>query len=110
MKLHTIILETPRKQIPNEGLWAFVKALINRNLTTIEYFGVIIDHDADFIDEEMQQKIDATTIIEINFESEEEILYDSYNSDEVLTLILNYIDQSENKEIIADEKDITINL
>lgn len=110
MEQHTIILETPRREIPNEGLWIFVKALINSKLAIIEYFGVIIDNPSDYIDEEMQQKIDATTFIEINFESEDEIMYDSYSSDETLTLILDYIEQSENKEIIAYEKDITINL
>lgn len=110
MEQHTIILETPRREIPNEGLWLFVKALINKKLTIVEYFGVIIDNQSDYIDEEMQQKIDATTFIDINFETEEEILYDSYNSNEILTLISHYMEQSENKEIIADEKDISINL
>ena len=110
MELHTIILETPRKEIPNEDLWVFVKALINRNLTVVEYFGVIIDNQADYIDEEMQQKIDSTTIIEINFGSEEAIDYGSHDTDEVLNLILHHFEHSENKEISADEKDITINL
>lgn len=110
MEQHTIILETPRREIPNQELWIFVKALINSKLTIIEYFGVIIDNQSDYIDEEMQQKIDATTFIDINFESEEKIQYDSYSSDEILTLISHYIEQSENKEIIADDKDISINL
>lgn len=53
MELHTIILEAPKIEIPDEGFWIFLKALINRNMTTIEYFGVIIDNQADYIDEEM---------------------------------------------------------
>lgn len=110
MEQHTIILETPQIEIPKEGLWLFAEALIKRNTTTIDYFGVIIDNQADYIDEEMQQKINKTTFIEIHFESEEEILYESYSRDETLTLILDYIEQSENKEISADDKDITINL
>lgn len=109
MELHAIILETPRKEIPSEGLWLFVKELITRNMTTIEYFGVIFDNQADYIDEEMQQKINTTTFIEIHFESEDEIDYGSHGVDEVVNLILHHLEHSENKKIVADNKDITIN-
>jgi hypothetical protein len=110
MEQHTIILETPRREIPNEGIKLFVLALINRGLTRLEYFGDSIDNQADFINEEMQRKIETTTFIEINFESQDGLDYDSYNIDQVFTMILYYLDNSENIEIVANIKDITLNL
>lgn len=110
MKTHTVILETPRREISNIGLNLFVQELIKKNRTKIEYFGDQIDNQADYVDEEMQLKIDTTTFIEINFESEQGLDYDSYAVNDIHALILHHLDHSKNREFNADQKDIIINL
>jgi len=106
---HTLILATARIPLmPSVGIHLLVKHIIDFYAPKIEYFRNEPDNPADYIDEEMQRKIDSTTYIEINFETEHPLDYDAYNIDEVYTLILDQLQHSKTREITTDHKDITI--
>ncbi|MCC9016943.1 hypothetical protein [Flavobacterium lipolyticum] len=111
MMNNTIILETYRKEIPIEPSVDFVVNLIVKDRPIIEYFGIELDNEADYVSREMLQKISLTTIITINFESRDEINYNTYTPDEVYDLICKYFSFTmESKiKIDSDGKDITIN-
>lgn len=50
MANHTLILSTAKVAIPEGVTIDFIKSLINRGLTGIEYFGPEIDNQEDFIE------------------------------------------------------------
>ena len=110
MKQHTLILSTAKVKIPDVITVDQVTSLINRGLTGIEYFGVEIDNQADYIDDDMRAASEEITYIEFYFETEEPIDYDSLSMEEVNVLILDIIKKSAKIEIRADEKDVTLYL
>jgi len=109
---HTIILETYKKNIPLKVDLDYVTNLIIKDRPIVEYFGIELDNDADYINTNMQMKFVRTTTIVINFESTDEINYDKYSRDEIFDLISKYFSLTMKSEvrIESDEKDITIYL
>lgn len=110
MEHHTVILETSNKEIPKGQIVPFVLDLISKDQFLVDYFGCELDHQADYIDEEMQHKIDTKTVITINFETEEPIDYDSLTSFEASALISHNLKHPSDIEIIVEDNDITIHL
>jgi len=110
MESHTLILSTAKLTIPNVITMDMVTSLINRGLTGVEYFGIEIDNQADYIDEDMKAASEEITYIEFYFDTEESIDYDSLSLEEVNALILDIIKKSTQIEIRADEKDVTLYL
>jgi hypothetical protein len=110
MHHHTVILETPKREIPSGQIVPFVLDLISKNLLLFDYFGDSLDHQADYVDKEMQGNFDSKTIIKINFETEEPLDYDSFTDYSAFALISHNLKHSADVEIKADQKDISINL
>ena len=104
---HTLILSTPKTEIPVEGIINLIKEFINNNLFTIDYFGEELDNQDDYRDDEMQSKFDKTTIVTLHFES---VSIDDQNiSDpEVLKIIQVILDSDPKTNIIIDDKDIDV--
>lgn len=102
---HTIILTTPKIDIPASNIIDFTKELIITNLLNIDYFGGELDNQADYIDEKMQDKIDNTTYITFHF-NYSEIDYDKLNEVETLQLIVDVLEQQNIGEVIVDDKDV----
>lgn len=109
MKLQdqTLILSTPLLFIPSGDVIPMIKNLISNKQCNIDYFGGELDHQVDFIDEEMAEKIEATTYITFHFQSEE-INHTMLTTSEIYELILNSLD-SEIQDVIVT-KDIEIYL
>lgn len=106
--LHTLTLTTPKRVLGESGFLKLTTQLISNNLVEIDYFGIEPDNQADFIDEEMQDKIDNNTIINIYFE-EEQIDYNSFSAEEILSLATKLLKEpKEGTRVVADEKDIDI--
>lgn len=110
MNSHTLILSTAKVTIPDVITIDMVTSLINRGLTGIEYFGIEIDNQADYIDDDMKAASEEITYIECFFDTEETIDYDSLTVVETNALILDIIKKSAHVEIRADDKDIELYL
>lgn len=106
---HTLILSTPKTEIPNDGIISFIKELITNNLFTVDYFGIELDNQDDYRDDEMQSKFDNTTIVTFHFESII-IDYQVISEHEIFTMIHKIIDSDAKTNIIVDEKDVDIYL
>ena len=104
---HTLILTTPKIEIPSTNILEFTKELIAANLVNIDYFGVEIDNGDDYVDDEMQSKIDNSTYLTFHF-SGSDINYVILNEDSVINLLFNLLNNREIGQIIVDEKDIEI--
>lgn len=109
MKSYTIILTSPKTAIPSDGIVAFIKDLIVSNLLNIDYFGIELDHQADYQDEKMIAHKNSSSFITLNFDSEV-LDYKNFTEVETFQFIINLLEQREKIEILPDEKDITINL
>ncbi|MFV8366196.1 hypothetical protein [Flavobacterium sp. XS1P27] len=107
MKNHTLILTTPKIKIPSIKILEFAKDLIAANLTNIDYFGIELDNGDDYVNDEMQSKLDNSTFITFHFEYEE-INYNILNEDSIFNLIIKKINENQIGQIIIDEKDIEI--
>lgn len=106
--LHIITLLTPKRILANHGFLDLIIQLINNNLVKIDYFGIEPDNQADYINEEMQDKIDKNTIINIYFE-DEQIDYNSFSPDEILNFAVKILrEPNDGTRVVADEKDIDI--
>ena len=75
----------------------------------MEYFGIEIDNHCDIISDDMEAVSNEITYIDIHFDTELTIAYDSLNETEVDHLAVTML-QDCNPEIRADLKDITIYL
>ena len=109
-KTHTLILSTPRLEIPdNPNIVELINSLVHNNLCNIEYFGDELDNQADFVDDSEQARIDSTTFITLHFDqsSTDDIDY-NLNEESVLNLILTVISENQIKQVIVDEKDVDI--
>lgn len=106
---HTLILSTPKTEIPNDGIISFIKELITNNLFTVDYLGIELDNQDDYRDDEMQSKFDNTTIVTFHFESII-IDYQLISEHEIFTMIHKIIDSDAKTNIIVDEKDVDIYL
>ncbi|WP_367752497.1 hypothetical protein [Flavobacterium sp. WC2430] len=104
---HTLILTIPKVELPTVNILEFAKDLIAANSPTIDYFGVELDNDYDYIDEEMQSKIDNSTYLTFHF-SDIEINYVIYDEDQVINLLFNKLNNDEIGQIIVTEKDIEV--
>jgi hypothetical protein len=104
---HTLILSTPKTEIPNDGIISFIKELITNNLFTVDYFGIELDNQDDYRNDEMQSKFDNTTIVTFHFESIS-IDYQVISEHEIFTMIHQIIDSDAKTNIIVDEKDVDI--
>lgn len=104
---HTLILATPKVEIPSVEILEFAKNLIAANMSTIDYFGVELDNSYDYIDEEMQNTIDNSTYLTFHF-THPEINYVILNEDEILNLLFNLLNKNEIGQVIAYEKDIEV--
>lgn len=110
MSNHTLILSTAKVSISQSLSIDFITHLINRGLTAIDYFGVEIDNQEDFIDDDMKLASAEISYFTFNFDTEESINYESLNSEDVFQLLNEVIEKSANIDMRADEKDITVNL
>lgn len=104
---HTLILTVPLVKIPETNILDFVKELITANLVNIDYFGIELDNGDDYVDEEMQSKIDNSTYLTFHF-SDIEINYIIYNEDQVINLLFNKLNNNEIGQIIVTEKDVEV--
>jgi hypothetical protein len=107
---HTIILTTSRFEIPsNTNVIEILNNLIHNNLLNIDYFGGELDNQADYLDEEMTNKIATTSFITLHFDQNTSDDID-YNSDEetILNLMASTLMENQIKEVLVDEKDIEI--
>ncbi len=109
MESHTIILSSPKISIPENNIIEFTKGLIVSNLLNIDYFGMGIDNQLDYIDDEMASKIESTTYITFDFDFGE-LYYRNFEEIEIFQFVINLLEQRGNIEIRADEKDITFYL
>jgi hypothetical protein len=107
---HTLILTTQRKNIPNEGYGyiGILKLLIENNLTSVDYFGAELDNQADYIDNDMQVKIDNNVYINIYFETTVEIEYSLQTDEKIYCLLIDLLDNSINSETRVNDNDIDI--
>ena len=105
--VHTLILSTPKMVLPKVGQTELVLFLIKENKIDIDYFGIEIDNPVDYMDEEMEIRINSTCFINLFFE-DEEIDYKKYSKSDILKLAENLISNSLNSQVISDDKDIDI--
>lgn len=107
---HTLILSTPRIEMPdNPNVIEMVNEMVHNNLCNIEYFGGELDNQADYVDESEQLKINSTTYLTIHFDLESSNTLD-YNSSEesVLNKMLTILMENQIREVLIDEKDMEI--
>lgn len=104
---YTLILSTPKTEIPTEGIIEFIKECINNNLFSIDYFGEELDNQDDYRDDEMQLKFDNTTIVTFHFESVS-VDYQNISDLEVLNIIQVILDSDTKTDIIIDDKDLDV--
>jgi hypothetical protein len=107
---HTIILTTPRLEIPeNPNVIQLVNDMIHNNLCNIDYFGSELDNHQDYIDDEMASKLEATSFIKLHFDnSHYEILDYDFTDENACNLFLEILMENEIKQVIVDDKDIEI--
>lgn len=104
---HTLILSTPKVEIPSMDILEFTKNLIGANLTNIDYFGVELDNGIDYVDDEMQNTIDNLTYLTFHF-SQPDINYVILNEDEVLNLLFQLLNNNKIGQVNTDDKDIEV--
>ena len=107
MESHTLILSTPKIEIPTNDIIPIVKSIIQSNIANIDYFGIEQDNQADYIDEKIQNTIDNTTYITFHFDYPE-IDYDKYDEVQTLQLIIDIIENNKIYEVKKVDKDIDI--
>jgi hypothetical protein len=109
MEAHTLVLSTAKIAIPDVPTVDFVTNLINRELTQVEYFGIEIDNHFDLVSEDIEAVSREITYIDLHFDSEQSIAYESMSETEVDHFAVTLL-QDCNPEVRADLKDITIYL
>jgi hypothetical protein len=110
MVTHTLILTTPKFEIPsNPNIIEIINNLIHNNLVNIDYFGGQLDNQADFIDVEMELKINSTSFLTFHFDLNDDADID-YGNDEETTLnsLISILMENKIREVIVDEKDIKV--
>lgn len=105
---HTLIISTPKIERTENVTPSAIHELIRKGLTTIDYFGLEIDNQADFIDDEMQAKIDKFIFIDIYFETEEVIDYQAKSELEIYKYYYALIENPKGEVFNADEQNIFI--
>jgi hypothetical protein len=109
-KTHTIILTTPRFEIPsNPNVIEILNNLVHNNLVNIDYFGGELDNQADYVDEEMKEVIETTSFITLHFDqnASDNIDYD-IDEESALNLVISIVMVNQIRDVIVDEKDIDI--
>ncbi|MBS7253289.1 hypothetical protein [Flavobacterium branchiicola] len=109
MEAHTLVLSTAKLILPEVATVDFVAGLISRGLTQVEYFGVEIDNHCDIVSDDMEAVSREICYIDIHFDSEQGIAYDSLSETEVERMALDLLQECR-AEIRTDSKDITIYL
>ncbi len=110
MKHHSLILRTPKSKLPKVVTFDFVTDLMSRGLLRIEYFGIEIDNQADYLDAHMKQQSDESTFINVNFDTEQVVIYSNLTIIELENYLKKITSNSNDMQISNDENDITINL
>jgi hypothetical protein len=74
----------------------------------VDYFGIEIDNEADYMDAEMKSVSDNTSYFNFYFDTEDDIEYRSLSKIEVGELISRLFKKSLQIEVRTDNKDVTI--
>lgn len=107
---HTLILSKAKVEFPKLITIDFVANLINHGLTEIEYFGIELDNQEDFVDDDIKMTRAENTYIEFYFDTEESIDYDLLTLTEVERFIDNIIKKADKIDLRVNKKDITVYL
>lgn len=110
MEKHTIILSTAKVIIPENVTIEFVSNLITNSITMIDYIGPEIDNQEDYVSAEIKKASDQITYIMFHFDTIEDLGYESLNDEDIRHLIGDLLQESEDMEVRAGEKDITVYL
>ena len=110
MQTHTLILSIAKIEIPKGVTIDFITNLINRGLTGIEYFGVEIDNQEDFVEPDMKLASEEISYFEFFFDTEVPIEYELLSETDIDGLLLDLIKKTAHINLRADEKDILIYL
>lgn len=110
MQHHTLILSTAKLHIPEAITITYVTNLLHQGLLGIEYFGIAIDNQPDYIDADMEKVSHKISYIDFHFDTEEPIDYDSFSILDVERFIDKMIKQSDKIDLRVNGKDITVNL
>lgn len=106
--LHTITLITTKRILSDNDFIKLAIQLIENKLVKVDYFGIEPDNQADYINAEMQDKIDNNTFINIYFEREK-IEYNTFSEAEILQLaIIILSDPIVGSRIEVNENEIDI--
>lgn len=110
MQHHTLILSTAKLHIPEAITITYVTNLLHRGLLLIEYFGIQIDNQPDYIDADMEEASHKISYVDFHFDTEEPIDYDAMSITDVEHLIDNTIKHSDKIDLRTDGKDIAVYL
>jgi len=102
MITHNLILRSDRCTIPsNENLHKFVEERLEN--PTVEYFGLEIDNDIDFADEEMIKEIEGSCYIKFHFNHPTDL-----DQQTAIDFVKYALKEDKAFEFVADEKDIEV--
>lgn len=110
MQNHTLILSTAKLHVPEEFPITYITNLLHQGLLGIEYFGIEIDNQPDYIDADLEEASHKISYIDFHFGTEETIDYDSLSVIEVEKLIDDIIKKAGRVDLRSDGKDITVYL
>lgn len=106
---YTIILEFDLMDFTNSYSKNMLIDLIKKEEFKIDYIGGELDNPADYIDEEMQTKIDNHSYITFHFDLDSnEVLNLNSNNQEITELLIKQINQYELKEVRNYDKDLDV--
>lgn len=109
-KTHTLVLSTPRFDIQSKpNVIEIANSLIHSKLVNVDYFGIELDNQADYIDEEMALKMSTSTFITFHFDENIASQVD-YDCDEevILNLILSILMENQIREVLVYENEIDV--
>lgn len=109
--LYTLILQFNKNEFPFEFSKNDLLLLIQSTAFDIDYFGVEIDNQADYINEQMKEWVSNNSFITLHFEAVEKIVFNTIKSEvEKKEIILKIINESSFQEVRNYGKDLEIYL
>lgn len=76
MQGYNIIFRVPKQSIPvGDGLVNFLEENVMRG-AYVDYFGYEIDNDSDYVDDYLEQELNAYTYLTFHFDAENEVSQD----------------------------------
>ena len=103
MITHNLILRFDRCTIPTENdLVRFVEERLDEP-STVEYFGLEIDNDIDFADDEMIAEIENSCYIKFHFNHPTDL-----DEKTAIDFVRYAVKEGKSLEFISDEKDIEV--